>query len=460
MSIFSGKCFTPKPINQAVPQVNEFNRALGLIDLIFLGIAAIIGGGVFVLTGKAASQHAGSMVVVSFMLAGIAAMFTAFCYAELTSRIPVSGGIYNYAFCAFGEFPGWIIGSMFLFAYSFSTTIVAQGCSKYIQGFLNINMITSGGFDTLVFILIMSVGIVLSFGVSLSALVTNILVVLKLVVIILFIIIGLKNFDIVTFAPAESFSKFGLAGITSGAAIIFLAYAGVEAIAAAVQEAKNPQKDAPKGVVISVAVCLLLYGLASLAMVGSVHYSLLDVVDPAVPVLKASGALYMSFIIKLGIITALLSTLLAIIYTLVRAVYTMAKDGLFPGIFSSINKKNKTPVFTTIFLSVTLGIAASYVSVEKLASIGNLCHLTLCMMVCLSVLAITYNKNTKNTIYGEVKFECPLKPFLPIIAILIILVLWTPLFIENWKVAFGAFSFLTVFYVLFGYKNSNYIVKN
>ena len=456
MSIFSNKCFTPKPINQAVPQENEFKRALTLIDLIFLGIAAIIGGGVFVLTGKAASQYAGSMVIASFMLAGIAAMFTALCYAELTSRIPVSGGVYNYAFCAFGEFPAWIVGTVFCFAHGLSITIVAQGCSKYIQGLLDVNLITSGGIDVLAFILVMSIGTVLAFGVSLSSLITNILVVLKLIIIIVFIIIGLKNFDIVTFAPAQSFQKFGISGIINGAGIIFLAYAGVDSIAAAVQEAKKPQSDAPKGIVISIVACLVLYGLASLAMVGSVHYSLLNVVDPAVPVLQKSGFVFLSLFIKLGIVTALLSMLLAVIFGLVRAVYNIAKDGLFPKIFASVHKKYKTPFYSTFFVSAVLGIISSSISIEKLMSIGNLCHLTLFMIVCLSVLAISYNKNLLKNTVGEVKFECPLKPFLPIVAIIIILFLWFPLFIGNWKMFLGGILVLSIYYLVFGQNTSNY----
>ena len=422
---------------------SELKRTLGPMNLMSLGIGAIIGAGIFVLTGQVASAHAGPAIMFSFVIAGIACGLAGLCYAELASTMPVSGSAYTYAYGTLGEVFAWIMGWLLVLEYGVAASTVAVGWSGYVVSILNdfglsaslfptisfaggegprwatplIQYIASGpdaGFPmTGTFNLVAAVGIaavcgLLVLGVSESANINNAIVVIKIIVLLTFIAVGIQYINPANwqpFIPAQgaTWDQFGVGGIFRGASIIFFAYVGFEAVSTAAAEAKNPSKDVPVGILGALFVCTLIYMAVAAVMTGVVPY--LELASPApiavaidrmglewanVPLAAApSGQLNLiAFLIKIGAVTGLSSVMLVLCYGQTRIFYTMARDGLLPKVFATIHPKFRTPWIGTILLGIVIAIAASFLPISILGDLVSLGTATAFAIVCLSVIVL------------------------------------------------------------------------
>jgi APA family basic amino acid/polyamine antiporter len=379
----------------------SLKRALGPLNLTALGIGAIIGTGIFVLTGTVAAQNAGPAVVLSFALAGVASIFAALCYSEFASLVPMSGSAYTYAYATLGEFVAWIIGWDLVLEYALAGTTVAIGWSGYVVSFLNdlgihipahwqaargtVVTLADGTTTTAILNLpaVLIIGVVttlLVVGIKESASVNNVIVLIKLTVVVLFIILAAPHVNPDNwhpFIPPNTGARehFGFSGVVAGAAIVFFAYIGFDAVSTAAQEAKNPQRDMPIGIIGSLIICTVLYIVVSAIATGVVRYSELDVPDPIAKVTDIAGLGIFSSFIKLGAIAGLTSVILVQLLGQSRVFYSMSRDGLLPPFVRKIHPRFRTPYITSIVTGLAVAVPAAILPVRdaaKLVSIGTL----------------------------------------------------------------------------------------
>ena len=431
-------------------------RTLTANNLISLGIGAIIGAGIFTLTGVAAAQHAGPAVVLSFILAGVACAFAGLCYSEFASMIPIAGSAYTYAYATMGEFVAWIIGWDLILEYLFGASTVAVSWSGYMTSFLKdfgisipasiaqapynydstLGVFTPTGaminFPAMFIVAIITTLLVI--GISESAKFNNVIVIIKVVVILLFIAFGLSyvNMDNLTpFIPAaEGPGAFGYDGIVRGAGIIFFAYIGFDAVSTAAQEAKNPQKDMPRGILGSLIICTIIYIAVGFVMTGMVNYKLLNVPDPVAVAVNAGGdSLYwLRFPIKIGALAGLSSVILVMLMGQPRIFYSMSKDGLLPAFFSKIHPRFHTPHITTIITGAAAILISGFAPINllgELVSIGTLLAFTI---VCAGILVLRYTDPHINR-----PFKTPLFPYVPILGVVVCVYLMAGLPWHTWE---------------------------
>lgn len=468
---------------QAEYDKGELKKTLGPWNLLFLGIGCIIGAGIFVRTGNAAALHAGPAVMLSFLVAGLVCAFAGLCYAELASVLPVSGSAYTYSYATLGEFAAWMMGALLLLEYGLAASVVAVGWAGYFVSLLHdIGIIippeftgpighTTQSFEgatvntifnlpaLLVCLAIMSLLVI---GVSESATANNIIVVIKGAVIVAFILIGgwvimqtpekfLPNWDPFIPEPTGERGEFGVGGVMRAASIVFFAYIGFEAVSTAGQEAKNPKRDMPFGIIGSLIVCTILYIGTAAVLTLLVNYKDLNTPAPvadAVNALPASWA-WFKVAIKLGAIAGLTSVILVLMYGQTRIFYTMAKDGLLPGVFGRVHSKFKTPWINTILVGIIVAIAAGVFDINTLGDLTSVGTLAAFAVVCLTVI---YLRNSRPDL--ERGFKVPLYPIVPILGILSCLYLITT--VELRVLAFFAYYIVAaiVIYFLYGTHNS------
>jgi APA family basic amino acid/polyamine antiporter len=380
---------------------HSLKRALGPLNLTALGIGAIIGTGIFVLTGTVAAQNAGPAVILSFVLAGIASVFAALCYSEFASLVPMAGSAYTYAYATLGEFVAWIIGWDLVLEYALSATTVAIGWSGYVVSFLNdlgihipahwqaargtVVTLADGTTTTAILnlpavLIIAIVTTLLVVGIKESASVNNVIVFIKLAVVLLFIIMAAPHVNPDNwhpFIPPNTGARehFGFSGVVAGAAIVFFAYIGFDAVSTAAQEAKNPQRDMPIGIIGSLVVCTVLYIVVAAIATGVMPYGQLDVPDPIARVADYAHLGVISSLIKMGAIAGLTSVILVQLLGQSRVFYSMSRDGLLPPFVRRIHPRFRTPYITSIVSGVAVAIPAAILPVRdaaKLVSIGTL----------------------------------------------------------------------------------------
>jgi APA family basic amino acid/polyamine antiporter len=411
MSLFATKSID-RIRAEATENEHGLKRVLGAGDLVTLGIGAIIGTGIFVLTGQAAAAHAGPAIVLSMVLAGVAAALAGLCYAEFASTVPISGSAYTYGYATLGEFVAWIIGWDLILEYALGAATVAVGWSGYVVSFLHDIGITfpaalsaapgtaitmaDGSIVTAVFnlpaVLIAAlVTALLVVGIQESARVNAVIVVVKVAVVILVIAAGSMYLAPANWSPfipenRGEFGVFGVSGIIRGAGVIFFAFIGFDAVSTAAQEARNPQRDMPIGILGSLVVCTILYVLVSGVMVGLVPYTELGVPAPmAVAIdaarMKSEGSALapligvLPMLVKLGAIAGLSSVMVVMMLGQPRVFLSMANDGLLPGWARKIHPKYRTPYVTTILTGVVVALAAGFTPIGilgELVSIGTL----------------------------------------------------------------------------------------
>ncbi|WP_026677076.1 amino acid permease [Fictibacillus gelatini] len=415
-----------KSISQMISESNKkaLSRSLGAFDLTLLGIGAIIGTGIFVLTGVAAAQHAGPSLIISFIISAIACGCAALCYAEFSSSVPIAGSVYTYTYATIGEIVAFLIGWDLMLEYLLAVSSVATGWSAYFQSLLSgfgihIPAVLSsapgagkGGIvDLPAIVIILIITALLSKGIRESAKVNNIMVFIKLAVVILFIVAGVGYVKPDNWTP---FMPFGFQGIMAGAATVFFAYIGFDAVSTAAEEVRKPQRDLPIGIISSLVICTTLYIIVSLVLTGIVPFAKLNVSDPVAFALHFVGQNTIAGLISVGAITGITTVLLVMLYGQVRISFAMSRDGLLPPVFSKVHPKFKTPFANTWLIGCIAAIISGIVDLNTLAELVNIGTLSAFTLVAIAVIILRKtHPNLKRA------FKVPFVPVLPIITVFI-----------------------------------------
>jgi len=467
-----GRIFQRKPVEliHAETEHGELKRSLGALNLVLLGIGCIIGTGIFVLTGHAAAEWAGPGIMISFVITGVLCGLVALCYAELASALPVSGSAYSYSYASTGEIVAWIMGVLLLLEYGLAASTVAVGWSGYVCSLLadlHINLPTAlqaapgypvkdalgnvighGMINVPAIIGITAVTILLIVGISESASVNNVIVAIKVTVVVAFIALGAFYVKTSLWSPlipaqvptpppglpmdmghqilralgdilsgAKS-AHYGLVGVIHGAAVIFFAYIGFEAVSTAGAESKNPARDMPIGILGSLLICTVLYIATCAVLVGIVPYAQLDGPAPIATAVNHIGIKWFAEVVKLGAIAGLSSVMLVLLYGQTRIFYTMSHDGLLPSWLAAVHKRFKTPWINTIIVGLVAAFCAGFLSLDTLSEVTNVGTLAAFTIVCGTViyLRVTHPKMAR-------PFRTPFYPVVPVLGMLMCLVL-------------------------------------
>jgi|ERR1051326_1760759 APA family basic amino acid/polyamine antiporter len=439
-----GKLLATKSLETLMKEAQEtgehsLRRALGPLNLLTLGIGAIIGAGIFVITGQAAAQFAGPAILYSFILAGIACAFAGLCYAEFASMIPIAGSAYTYSYATLGELVAWIIGWDLILEYAFGAATVAVGWSGHLRAFLhdigmNLPPIPHANFtllgrpvhmtfDYIGFLVILVITTILVIGIKESANFTTAIVILKVAVVCVFIALagaflfshhGQPNYWHPFIPPnTGEFGHFGWSGIFRGAGVVFFAYIGFDAVSTAAQEAKNPKKDMPFGILGSLVICTVLYILVSGLLTHIVPYTQLDVPDPVVVGIRVTGQQWATFMVELGALGGLATVMLVMLLGQSRVFYSMSRDGLLWPWASAIHPRFRTPYISSIVVGFFVAILAMLFPLsilDQMTSVGTL----------LAFVLVSAGVWVMRKTHPDVPrpFKTPLVPLVPILAIL------------------------------------------
>lgn len=416
MNLFTMNLFRTKPPQAEVQEESSLNRCLNAFDLTLLGIGAIIGAGVFVLTGVAAATKAGPAICISYIIAGFASMLAAFAYAELATSIGGCGSAYGYAYAGFGEIVAWLIGWDLLLEYSVSVGTVAIGWSGYVINELqvwNIYIPTvllktpfeGGLIDLPASLIILVLAGLLCANVKEGARFNAIIVFIKLVTIAVFI--GVTA-DEVQSANLHPFLPFGWIGVIQGASLVFFAYIGFDALSTAAEETINPQRNLPIGIITSMVFCTLIYIIVSFLLTGAVNYTFLNVKSPVADSLIRLGYPIAAGMVAAGAIAGLTTVMLVMYYGLTRICLAVARDGLLPAFFAKTNPRTKTPVHVILFSGIIIAAIAGFMPIGQAAELVNIGTLAAFTLVCGGVMVLRWTKPTMLR-----PFRVPLSPLLP-----------------------------------------------
>lgn len=409
-------------LKQSDQQEHGLKRTLGPVSLIAMGIGAIVGTGIFVLTGVAAAKYAGPGLMLSFVIAGIVSGLAALCYAEFASSVPISGSAYTYSYATLGELVAWIIGWDLILEYAVGAGAVSIGWSGYVADLLRSALgITippaltespfAGGIINLpAFLIILVVTALLILGTSESSRVNNIIVCIKLLVIIFFLVVGFGHIKPVNWTP---FLPFGTGGIFRGASIIFFAYIGFDMVSTSAEETRNPGKNLPIGIIGSLIVCTLLYILVTAVLTGIVSYTRLNVASPVSHAMILIGLNAAASIISVGAIAGLTTVLIVLLYGQSRIFFSMARDGLLPHLFERIHPRFRTPYWSSLLIGLVVALVGGLTPIDVVAELTNIGTLAAFVLVSLGVLILRRTQPNLRRV-----FRVPLVPLIPILAIL------------------------------------------
>ena len=395
-------------------EAGTLRRSLGPLNLTALGIGSIIGTGIFVLTGTAASQHAGPALVLSMVIAAVGCALAGLCYAELAAMIPVAGSAYTYAYASVGELAAWMIGWDLILEYALSTATVAVGWSGYFASFLRDfgvhlppaltaapgaavaaadGTTVAGVFNLPAALIVLAVAALLVVGIRQSANANTVLVVLKVAVLLVFIVAGVsfvQRENLTPFIPANEgeFGRFGWSGVLRGAGVMFFAYIGFDAVSTAAQEARRPQRDMPVGILASLAVCTALYIAVAIVLIGVVPYARLNVADPIAVGIDATGLTWLSPVIKVSALFGLFSTMLVQLLGQTRIFFAMSRDGLLPAAFGRVHPRFRTPHVSTALTGAVVAVAAGVLPIGVLSQLVSIGTLLAFSLVCLGIVVL------------------------------------------------------------------------
>jgi len=377
-----------KPLKElyAEAERSALRRSLGPLNLTTLGIGSIIGTGIFVLTGTAASQNAGPGLLFSMIISAVGCAFSGLCYAEFAAMVPVAGSAYTYAYATAGEIFAWIIGWDLILEYALSVSTVAVGWSGYFVSLahdVGINLppaMAAPPLNIPAMVIVLVVSTLLLVGIKESADTNTVLVVIKALVLVVFVAAGAAYVNRANLSPivppnAGEFGRFGWSGVLRGAGVMFFAYIGFDAVSTAAQEARNPSRDMPIGILASLAICTLLYIAVAAILLGIVPYSQLDVADPLAVGIDATGMRWLAPFVKIAALFGLFSTMLVQLLAQTRIFYSMSRDRLLPPLFSSVHPRFRTPHLSTMLVGVIVALVAGLTRITvlgQLVSIGTL----------------------------------------------------------------------------------------
>lgn len=452
-------------------------RHLTSFHLIAIGIGAIIGAGIFVITGQAAAQFAGPGIALSFIIAAFICMLAGLCYAELSASMPVSGGAYSYAYAALGEFPAWLVACAFMIQYMISSATVAVGWSGYFVSFLAdfglhlpvafsgaplvYDAVTGWGMSGAVFnvpavLIVMILSVLIMVGIKAAAHFNNVMVVIKLCTIALFIVLGffyVKAQNWTPFIPENTgvFGDFGWSGVLRAAGLVFFAYIGFDTVSTLAQDAVNPQRDLPVGILGSLAICTGAYIATALVLTGVAGYASLNVPDPMSVALNVMGPhlFWIKFLVKIAILAGLASVVLVQMLGLTRVFLAISKDGLLPKSLSKLHPKTRTPVRATFTIAGSIMVVSGLFSVEILGSLVSMSALFIFAIVCAGVWILRHTHPDL-----ERPFKVPFVPFVPLLGIVTCFGQMCFLPLATWIQMLIWFGLGVVFYYFYGLKNS------
>jgi APA family basic amino acid/polyamine antiporter len=438
MGLMNGKLLRKKGVeNYAEQKQDGLRRSLTATNLVMLGIGAIVGTGIFVITGQAAADYAGPALTISFAISAVGCILAGLCYAEFAAMIPISGSVYSYCYATMGELPAWFIGWDLVLEYLFACSSIAVGWSGYMTNILAEwgmalpPTLTQSTFDHLadgtwvwtgsffnfpaVAILVL-VSVFLIGGIRQSAILNTIIVFIKVIVILLFTAFGLSYVDTANWHPyipenTGEFGHFGWSGILRGAAVVFYAFLGFDALSTAAQETRNPQRDMPRGILISLSICAILYICVTAVLTGIVHYSELHVDAPIALAIDSTGEglAWLSPFVKLGAIAGLSSVILVMMLGQSRIYYAISRDGLFPAALSQVSARTGTPVKATVLACGLSAVIAGLFPLHVLSELVSIGTLMAFSIVCLSIVVL---RKTRPEIPRP--FRVPLVPVLPL----------------------------------------------
>jgi len=462
--------FARKPLNLLLEEMageNRLRRVLGPVQLTSLGVGAIIGTGIFVLTGVAAHDKVGPALSLSFVVAGAACIFAALCYAEFASMVPVAGSAYTYAYATLGELFAWIIGWDLVLEYAVGSATVAHGWSHYFQDFIGIigvklpHGLTNAPFDfnpatgqlaatgTLIdlpaLVIAGIITVVLVIGIRESASFNAAMVIVKVAIVLFVITVGAVYVDPKNWTPFAPYGYTGLSffghtllgetgkggeplGMLAGAATIFFAYIGFDSVSTHAEEARHPHRDVPIGIIVSLVLCTVLYIAVASVLTGMVPYDKINIDAPVSDAFKQVGLPWAQFLISLGALTGITSVLLVLMLSQPRVLLAMARDGLVPSsFFGAVHERFRTPWKSTILTGVFVGSMGALVPLRILAELVNIGTLLAFVIVCAAVLIMR-----RTHPQADRPFRCPLVPLMPILGIAFCLLLMFSLPAENW----------------------------
>ena len=488
MSLWATKSVAALRAEAEATNERSLNRALSALNLTMLGIGAIIGAGIFVLTGLAAALHAGPAVPLSFIVAAIACGLAGLCYAEMASTVPVAGSAYTYSYATMGELMAWIIGWDLILEYAMGAATVGVGWSGYFVSLLDsfglhlptavtsaplrwctsadvTNAVASCSqagwnrtgslFNLPAMLIVLLASTILVIGIKESAKVNNLIVVLKILVVLLFILFGIQYVHPENWHPfippnTGHFGEFGWSGVFRGAGLIFFAYIGFDVVSTAAQEAKNPQKDMPKGILGSLVICTLLYVLVSLTLTGLVRYDTLNVPHPVAYALEQIPQLaWLRPFITLGAVLGLGSVVLVMLLGQSRVFYSMSRDGLIGAWAGKVHPRFRTPYLSTIYVGLIVAVITGTFPIQILGELVNIGTLLAFVLVCLGVWILRRKRPDL-----ERPFRTPLVPLVPILGVLACLGLMATLPGDTWLRLFVWLLIGFVVYFSYGRKHS------
>ena len=484
MSIFATKSIEQLKAESEVTGEHSLKRVLGPTNLVTLGIGAIIGTGIFVLTGQAAAQYAGPAIVLSMVVAGFASALAGLCYSEFASTVPIAGSAYTYGYATLGEFIAWIIGWDLILEYALGGATVAVGWSGHLTSFLHdflgitipaslasapCTIVPAAGCNPDAYLnlpavlIAIAVTVLIVIGIKESANVNSVIVVIKVAVVLIVILGGAAYVNSANWQPiippnTGHFGEYGWSGVLRGAGVIFFAYIGFDAVSVAAQEAKNPQRDMPIGILGSLVVCTILYILVSGVMVGLVPYrEMLGSPAPMVVAIRAAEAAsggstllrIMTMLVELGAIAGLSSVMVVLMMAQPRIFYSMSRDGLLPPFARKIHPRFRTPHITSIITGVIVALAAGFTPIGALGELVSIGTLLAFVIVSIGVIFLRYRRPDLHR-----PFKTPLVPFIPILSALVSFALMLGLPFDTWLRLVIWMAIGLVLYFAYGYKHS------
>jgi APA family basic amino acid/polyamine antiporter len=472
-----------KPVEQSIKDTDEpghkLRRELSALDLTVFGVGVVIGTGIFVLTGEAAGVEAGPAVALSFVVAGIACALAALCYAEFASTVPVAGSAYTFSYATLGEIFAWIIGWDLILELALGAATVASGWSTYFAdpaeqaGITLPDSVYSEGHNLVAAAIVLILTGVICLGIKVSAKVNAVIVTIKVAIVLLVIVAGLffvKAANYSPFIPSAGSpgakgatsepsllqdiglspgGPFGIAGIFTAAALVFFAYIGFDVVATAAEETKKPQRDVPRGILASLAICTTLYVAVSLVVTGMVKYDKISVDAPLAEAFRSVGKPTIATIISVGALAGLTTVMMILMIGQSRVFFAMSRDNLLPPMFAQVSERTGTPVRTTLTTGGVIAVMAALLPLETLANLVNIGTLFAFILVAIGVIILRHTRPDL-----ERSFRTPLVPLVPILSVLASFYLMLNLTTATWVRFFVWMAAGLVIYAVYGARHS------